>query len=139
MPALKAAPVAPQLHSPDGRVRLRPAALSTILFEHVCTVQDLAVLDDARPEHRGAASAGITEWCGAWSGRLISLGWDWVCLDDGALVAQTTVPPRSNLMLLDSLGYDADPVQADASLWCLIHGLPWQRIAACNAGLAAQV
>ena len=129
MPALKAAAPAPQLHSPDGRVRLKASALRTIVLEHVCTVQDLAVLDDLGPAQCSARAGGITEWQGRHDGRVLSLGWDWVWLDDGALVAPRTAPPRSNLMLLDPQGYDTHPAELDEALRALINRLAWQETA----------
>lgn len=136
MQALKPAPAAPaQLHSQDGRVRLAPGVLGTIVLEHLCTVQDPSVLDDARAAHPRCGAAGSTEWQGQCGGRQVSLGWDWLCLDDGALVALATVAPRSNLMLLDTAGYDLAPALLDAGLWQAIQALPWQSRAA--AALAA--
>ncbi len=120
----------PQLHSHDYRVRLRAAALFTIVFEHVSTLQDFTVLDDAQPAHRSACSAGITEWQGRAAGRLVSLGWDWLRLHDGALVADCTVPVRSNLMLIDARGYDLSLQECDAVLWQFIRAMPWQARAA---------
>ena len=127
----------PQLHSHDHRIRLREPALFTIVFEHVCSMQDFGVLDDSQPAHRAAHSAGITEWQGLYAGRLVSLGWDWLRLDDGALVAETTVPPRTNLMLIDAQGYDMTLGACNAVLNQLIRALHWQGAAA--AALAAEV
>ena len=137
MYSMTAAMAHPQLHSHDHRIRLREAALFAIVFEHVCSMQDFSVLEDARPAHRAVHSAGLTEWQGLWSGRLVSLGWDWVRLHDGALVPETTVPPRTNIMLIDRRGYDMSLRDCDAGLWQLIRALPWQAAAA--AVLAAEV
>ena len=127
----------PQLHSHDQRVRLREAALFAIVLEHLCSMQDFGVLDGSQPSHRAAHSAGITEWQGRWSGRPVSLGWDWLRLHDGALVPETTVGPRSNVMLIDARGYDMSPCDVDAALWRLIRALPWQAQVA--GALAAEV
>jgi hypothetical protein len=131
MQALKAAPAAPaQLHSHDGRVRLAPGVLGTIVLEHLCTVQDPSVLCDARATYPRCSAAGVTEWQGLCDGGQVSLGWDWLCLDDGALVVLATVAPRSNVMLLDRAGYDLAPALLDAGLWQAIQSLPWQSRAA---------
>ncbi|WP_186510735.1 DUF4902 domain-containing protein [Caenimonas sedimenti] len=120
----------PQMHSHDRRVRLREAALLSIVFEHVCTVQDPGVLEDARLARCAVQSAGITEWQGRSQGRLVSLGWDWMRLHDGALRAQTSVPPRSNITLIDSGGYDMSRHDTDEALIQLILDLPWEEVSA---------
>ena len=120
----------PQLHSHDHRVRLRAPALFTIVLEHGCTMQDFSVLYDKVPRHLSAASAGVTEWQGLFAGRLVSLGWDWLRLHDGALIADSTVGPRSNLQLIDAQGYDLGAQQCDAALWQWIRATPWQEQAA---------
>ena len=119
-----------QLHSHDHRVRMRAAALFSIVFEHVCTMQDFSVLDEALCEYGAAYSAGVTEWQGRSAGRLVSVGWDWLGLHDGALVADGTVPPRSNIMLIDGQGYDMSQEECDAALLQLIRVIPWQARAA---------
>jgi hypothetical protein len=117
----------PQLHSADWRVRLREPALSSIVFEHVCSMQDFSMFDETLPLHRAARGAGVTEWQGRSGSRLVSLGWDWLRLHDGALVADTSSPPRSNILLIDRQGYDMSLPETDDGLWKLIHALPWQR------------
>ena len=44
---------------------------------------------------------------------------------------------RPNLMLLDELGYDAEPAALDEALWQLIHGMPWQAAAARSLHVAS--
>jgi hypothetical protein len=123
-------PAPPQLHSHDRLLRMQEGALFAIVLEHVCTVQDLSVLDHTVPWHRGARSAGITEWQADHAGRIVSIGWDWVRLQDGALVAATSVAPRSNILLVDRVGYDLGRDESDAALWRWIHTLHWQPQAA---------
>lgn len=121
---------APLAASHDHLVRLRPRELSAIVFQHLHTVQDDLVLQDcAGPVRR----AGITEWQGLHHGLLVSLGWDWVEMHDG-LWRLDAVPPRSNLRLLDALGYDLPAGEEAAALCVHIDGLAWQP-AAC-LGLA---
>jgi hypothetical protein len=118
--------VAPfQMHSHDYLLRVRPCELDTIVFVHLCTVQDPSVLQDTAWEGRGPLRAGYTEWHGVRNGTAVSLAWDWVELSDGALHAVTTVPPRSNLRLLDPKGYDLAPAAECEALWARIEALPW--------------
>ena len=130
MHTMNTVPAVPQLHSADWRVRLREPALLSIVFEHVCSVQDASVLDETVHLHRSARGCGATEWQGRCGGRLVSLGWDWLRLDDGALVPDLSSPPRSNILLIDSRGYDMDLPDSDLGLWQLIQGLGWQEQAA---------
>lgn len=78
-------------------------------------------MQDAGP---GARRAGITEWQGRFQGRLVSLGWDWVELSDG-LRRLDVVGPRSNLRLLDGVGYDLPPGEEQLLLERRIDGLDW--------------
>lgn len=130
MPAAQAALAACQRHSPDGWIRVPPAALAAIVLEHVCTVQDLSLLGDEPPGEPRAVLAGITEWQSRVDGRLVSLGWDWLRLHDGAVVPDTTVAPRTNLMPLDALGYDIWGAGQAAALWHLISRTDWQAVTA---------
>ena len=113
----------------DYRTRLRLAALSRISFTHLYTARDVAVADDAeaqlgfRPE-----LAGVTEWEGVDAqGKAISIGWDWAALDDGAVCFVERVPPRTNVQVIDPLGYDIPAADSAQQLKHLIAQLPWQR------------
>lgn len=115
---------APQKHSHDYLVRVTAAALRAIVFEHYCTLQDSAVLEG----EPGAADlrAGLTEWVGVAGGRRISLGWDWQELDDGQALPLLTVAPRSNLMVIDTKGYDLPPEAVASHLWEVVRQIHWQ-------------
>lgn len=122
------APGLPQLYGPDLLVRLRPSQLNDILFEHLCTTQEHAVLLDAR-QFIGvsAIDGGATEWQGQYGQRVVSLAWDWVMTADGSLSALKTVAPRSNICLLDDKGYDMPDDEAGAWLFEHITQISWQR------------
>ena len=116
---------APQKHSHDYLVRVTAAALRAIVFEHYCTLQDSGVLDDepAAADRR----AGLTEWIGEAAGRRVSLGWDWRELDDGQALPLLEVAPRSNLMVVDTKGYDLPPQAVASHLWEAVRQIHWQR------------
>lgn len=79
--------------------------------------------------------AGLTEWVCRQDGATISLAWDWVRLDDGALVECFDCPVRSNVMILDDKGYDLGPEASAAMLQEKIRATAWQRdVAASQAG-----
>lgn len=115
-------------YSADGRVRVKMGALLGIVFEHVLTAQDLAGLSAyGASEH--IVMAGLTEWKGAHEGRHVTLGWDFLVVQDGALIPDKSVGPRTNLLLLDPKGYDRTVEDLDELLWDLIATLPWKQIA----------
>lgn len=111
-----------QMHSSDYLIRLSPQTLGRIVWQHLCTAEDPAVLDDPAPP---GLRAGYTEWSGLWQGRMASLAWDWVSLSDGALQLLATVAPRSNLRLLGAGGYDMAPQAEADALWAFIRSLHW--------------
>lgn len=116
----------PQLYGPDLLVRLRPSQLKDILFEHLCTMQEHAVLLDARTlMGMKAIDGGVTEWQGQYGHRVVSLAWDWVMTADGAISALETVSPRSNLCLLDNKGYDMPETEGGICLVDHLRQIPW--------------
>ncbi|MBC5767568.1 DUF4902 domain-containing protein [Ramlibacter albus] len=120
-------------HSFDRRVRLKTEPLRTIVFEHVCTLQDLSILDDSNHIGEPPVSAGMTEWQARFDGHLLSLSWDWMRTKDGTLIADTSVPPRSNLQPIDARGYDRTEHDTHAILWSVIGAMSWQPAARSNA------
>lgn len=69
---------------------------------------------------------GFTEWTGVQDGHSISLGWDWIRLDDGALVEHFDCPVRTNVMILDDKGYDLGHERSTIILQEKIRALAWQ-------------
>lgn len=133
-----AQPAVPQMVSHDGLVRLTAAELGRIVFEHLCTIHDDAVLADW-PGHPGAARrAGYTEWQGRAGRQIVSLAWDWVQLADGGFRRLEYVAPRTNVRVIEPRGYDRPP-QDCGPLWEVIAALAWQDQAAAGvARLAAE-
>ena len=116
-------PNRPQLNSPDFQARLKPEQLGALAWSHLDTSSDD---EHAITQERRGASGGLTEWSAAFRGRTLTLGWDWILCDDGQLLAGTMVAPRTNIRVLDALGYDADPQTNDASLWAIVNAMAWQ-------------
>jgi hypothetical protein len=108
------APAFVQLHSQDYLIRVADEMLRTIVFDHVCTVQDLATF------------TGYTEWQANWHGKALSLGWDWMESMDGGIRRADTIAPRSNLRLVDAQGYDLSPDDELPSVYARIDSLLWQ-------------
>ncbi len=49
---------------------------------------------------------GITEWVAQIGDKLLTVGWDWIRLDHGAIVQPHPRAVFSNLMLVDDYGLD---------------------------------
>jgi hypothetical protein len=111
------------LYSADFQVRLKPAQLSAIAWSHLDTSSDE---EHHITQERNGAFGGLTEWSAALRGRSLTLGWDWILCDDGQLMASMVVAPRTNIQVLDDLGYDTDPQTHDASLWAIVNAIAWQ-------------
>jgi hypothetical protein len=115
----------PQMYSHDYQVRVSAATLMGIAFDHLYTVQDAAVLDDAIAGRIAGRRAGFTEWQGVCGRTVVSLAWDWVELSDGFIRPLDSVAPRSNLKLIDARGYDLAADTTAASFWLRINALDW--------------
>lgn len=71
-------------------------------------------------------TGGMTEWTSSTCGHSVTLGWDWVLLRDGGVLRDPTVPPRTNLLLIDERGYDCCGARFDEMLWQVIDAIQWQ-------------
>lgn len=120
----------PQMHSQDYLLRLSGEELEALALSHLYTVDEPAVLADAGIKQAPGLRGGYTEWQATVEGRVVSLAWDWIQLADGALHAMAAVPPRTNIRLLDSKGYDSAPESESNALWARIAQIEWQPHAA---------
>lgn len=100
---------------------------------HVCSYDSSEVQEDTRLVGVPTTRAGMTEWQSRVGGVAVSMAWDWMQLSDGAVCLLPHVAPRSNLQLLDDLGYDMATDEALALLWEKIGSIAWQRHAAFTA------
>lgn len=114
------------MYSPDFYTRLACDALMGIVFEHVHSAQDGAVMEDALKRHgKSAVQAGSTDWKGMALGRPVSIAWDWVKLSNGEVRMLDEVAPRTNILLIDVKGYDMAMAHSAPHLRALIDALPW--------------
>jgi len=112
-------------HSRDYYVRFKTHDLRDIVFEHLCSMEDSAVLEDAVQMYGDLSRrAGSTEWEGA-GPQPVSLAWDWV-LADGELQLLAAVLPRTNVQVIDRKGYDLPEAEAAPHIFHLIESLPWR-------------
>jgi hypothetical protein len=116
----------PQLYSRDYYVRMPKHEVERIVFEHLYTEQDGAVLQDAAHLlHKSGRKAGCTEWYGMHDGLAVSIGWDWAELEDGDIRALKLGLPRTNAMVTDAQGYDMPAEISASELWSVIDSLAW--------------
>lgn len=108
----------------DYRVRITPAALQRLAFEHHLTAVDPTVMADAVDVGLPDCVAGLTEWSAVYGGQVVLLGWDWVLLNDG-LALLRSVGPRTNLLLQDndSPGRPA----TDEELFAAVDAIRWKQ------------
>lgn len=118
----------PQLYSHDYYWRIPERKLSGVRLQHLISVQDPMVLQQVRHLRVPGRRAGFTEWEGVEPGDPLSLGWDWVELEDGDIHPLMVVAPRTNIMPIDVKGYDIAGEWSAPHLWELIAALPWQRV-----------
>lgn len=114
--------LSPQRFSRDGFQRLTTMALYRTHLSHL----NSEFLASGSPELRSDSSCGLTEWSGEYEGNLLSLGWDWRRLDDGALVGDFDCGIRTNVMLTCAKGYDLGQEQTASLMMSHICSLPWQ-------------
>jgi len=114
----------PQVHSSDYQIRIKASELISIVFEHLCSVQEGSICADSHSTV--GASCGITEWQGSFGCHAISLSWDWKLGPKGEVSLLRDVAPRTNLKIVDAKGYDVADEEAAPHLWARIGGLHWQ-------------
>jgi hypothetical protein len=123
-----------QMHSHDYRVRVTSPELKALRLDHLCTVEDPSVFDDVPPGAR-AVRTGVTEWQGAIHGQAVSVAWDWYETPEGTLHLAHAVAPRTNLMLIDSKGYDAPHAAVEAAMCRFVSDFAWQHCARRDLGV----
>lgn len=116
-----------QTHSRDYGVRVDRKRLQAISFEHLCSDEASEVREDTRLHPMSTSRAGITEWHARVDGIAVSMAWDWMQLNDGAMCLLRQVAPRSNLQMVDAQGYDLRGHEALELLWEKIGNIAWQK------------
>lgn len=116
----------PQMYSRDYYCRVPQRKAAGLLLHHSISILDASVLGEVQHLRLPGRRAGITEWQGLEQGYHVSLGWDWMELQDGDIRPVMVIPPRTNIRLIDPKGYDISEASAAPFLWDLIARLPWQ-------------
>jgi hypothetical protein len=114
------------MHSRDYYCRVPQRKAAELRLQHSASILEPSVLNEVRHLCLPGRVAGITEWHGVEQGYPISLGWDWMELQDGDIRPVMVIAPRTNIRLVDAKGYDVSEASAAPFLWALIASLPWQ-------------
>ena len=117
----------PQMYSRDYYCRVPQRKAAELRLQHSTSIVDASVLNEVRHLRLPGRVAGIAEWHGLEQGYPISLGWDWMELQDGDIRPVMVIPPRTNIRLIDAKGYDVPETSAAPFLWSLIASLQWHR------------
>lgn len=120
----------PQLFSHDYYFRIAERKLGAVRLTQSFSLEDPGVFHEVRTLCLPARRAGITEWEGIQEGHPLSLGWDWMELEDGEIRPVMVVAPRTNIMVIDRRGYDIPEPSSAAFLWEFIAALPWKQAVA---------
>jgi len=115
----------------DYKKRVNKEILSKLHYEHISTAQDSDIYADAIDIHGlNVSAAGYTEWKAEWKavnhGALISLAWDWFVHTDRNPRILSITPPRTNLRLIETKGYDMNDAATNEQLFQIIESLGWQ-------------
>jgi hypothetical protein len=111
--------------SPDGYIRLSLASLCTAPLLHLFSTVDHHFLEELQEQTVPARSAGFCEWKSATAPE-ISMGWGWFIHDELERLFLAPDAVRSNVMLIDALGYDLGAAKT-SNLFCTwLNIFEWQ-------------
>lgn len=101
--------------STDFYVRIGPDFLGRLCFEHHSSE---CLLRSGRE--------GFTQWTAVLQHGVVSVSWDWMCLDDGAIVQRQPHTVLSNAMLVDAHGCDRGAELTEMALQRLVERIDWR-------------
>lgn len=111
--------------SPDGYIRLPLAGLTTLPFVHLFSETDAHFLEELQSQTVPARSAGFSEWKSDTT-PAVSLGWGWFVHSDSDRLMLAPEPVRSNVMLVDTFGYDLGPMKTSDLFSSWLEIFNWQ-------------
>jgi hypothetical protein len=111
--------------SVDGYVRLPLASLSALPFVHLFSESDDEFLEELRVQTVPARSAGFSEWKSN-TDPAISLGWGWFIHEESDTLVLAPDGVRSNVMLVDTQGYDLGPTRTSHLFCTWLNTFRWQ-------------
>jgi hypothetical protein len=111
----------------DFYVRTTMRSLTSTRFTHLFSYMDDGLTEDDRRMGMPVTAGGYTEWANETEPAL-SIGWDWYRLHTANSTLLGPGEIRSNIMLLDQIGYDHGPVPTERLLRCWVASLHWQAV-----------
>jgi Domain of unknown function (DUF4902) len=101
------------------RIELKP--LTTVLEP------DLLHSDPVWRECHGCC-AGSAEWYATLNGKVASVSWDWLLLNDSEIRILNSDRVRTNLMLISPTGEDLGQEKTAAAIQKLLRTIPWKPV-----------
>jgi hypothetical protein len=111
--------------SPDGYIRLPLGSLVSLPFVHLFSHTDTGFMEDLRDTSVAVSAAGYSEWKSE-TRPDISLGWGWFVQAQSGQMLLAPDGVRSNLMLIDTTGYDLGPLRTSSLLHTWLQAFEWQ-------------
>jgi hypothetical protein len=111
--------------SPDGYIRLSLVNLTSLSFLHLFSETDYGLLEELRRQTVPARSAGFSEWKSDTS-PAVSIGWGWFIHSRSDRMFLAPEEVRSNVMLIDALGYDLGPLKTSNLFCAWLNDFEWQ-------------
>lgn len=111
--------------SPDGYIRLPLGSLASLPFVHLFSHSDTEFLEDLRDTAIAVRAAGYSEWKSE-TRPDISLAWGWFIQEQSGQILLAPGGVRSNLMLIDTAGYDVGPIRTSSLLHAWVQTFEWQ-------------
>jgi hypothetical protein len=128
------------MHTPtvchDGYIRLSLQALSEMPLMHLASDFDPCILSDLKLQTVPAQEAGYSEWSSLGT-PTISIGWSWFVHDQTRRLLPAPETIRSNVMLVDTHGYDLGKVASSHLFNTWLNLYDWQQTVADAIGLAS--
>jgi hypothetical protein len=117
----------PIITSRDGYIRMSLKRLAVLQFVHVASACDQTLLAELLADAVPAGAAGYTEWI-CKTAPFVSLGWDWYRDEVYRRCLLITNEVRSNIMLVDSRGYDLGTQRSAHFIASWLGALEWQSV-----------
>jgi len=111
--------------SPDGYIRVPLASLNAMSFIHLFSQSDDDFLRELRAQTVPACSAGFSEWKSE-TEPPISLGWGWFVHSQSRHLLLAPDGIRSNVMLIDTCGYDLGVMKTSHLFGMWLNDFDWQ-------------
>jgi len=112
--------------SADGYIRLSLATLSNLPFTHLASEIDPDFLVELKTQTVAAYAAGFSEWISDTT-PTISIGWGWFIHNRSRRLLLAPEAIRSNVMLIDSHGYDLGTATTSHLFRTWLAAYDWQR------------